>query len=355
MSRWEIAALASALLLAGCGGKADGQDGGADGKPGDAKDAPVALVRTATAELGATSDTLTLYGSAEAGPGGEQSVSTPREAILVSILAPSGTAVGAGAAIATIRPSAGGLADAAKAASDTAVASAALARAQRLRADGLASNAEVEAARGALNNARAAGSAVLAGATTLRAPVAGTVQALSAKPGDQLAAGTTVATVAAAGERRARFGIEPAIAARIHPGQAIHIEGVDGSKPVDTTVVGVDPQVDATTRLAAVFARVPTGVGVGEALRARVTVGATASGLAIPYAALLDDGGTTYVFVVVAGVARRRDVTPGSSSGDRIAILRGLSAGEHVVTEGGTALDDGMKVREGGVALPPRR
>ena len=37
---------------------------------------------------------------------------------------------------------------------------------------------------------------------------------------------------------------------------------------------------------------------------------------------------------------------PGSSSGDRIAILRGLNVRERVVTEGGTALEDAMKVRE---------
>jgi len=45
-------------------------------------------------------------------------------------------------------------------------------------------------------------------------------------------------------------------------------------------------------------------------------------------------------------VARSRDVSPGNSSGDRVQILKGLQPGEKVVTEGGTALEDGMKVAE---------
>jgi len=32
-------------------------------------------------------------------------------------------------------------------------------------------------------------------------------------------------------------------------------------------------------------------------------------------------------------------------AGDRVAITRGLGTGDQVVTEGGTALEDGMKVR----------
>jgi multidrug efflux pump subunit AcrA (membrane-fusion protein) len=46
------------------------------------------------------------------------------------------------------------------------------------------------------------------------------------------------------------------------------------------------------------------------------------------------------------GVARRVDVSPGNSSGDSIQILKGLNPGDRVVTEGGTALEDGMKVNE---------
>ena len=51
------------------------------------------------------------------------------------------------------------------------------------------------------------------------------------------------------------------------------------------------------------------------------------------------------MFVVASGTAHRRDVTVGATDGDRVAITRGVKAGERVVTQGGTAVEDGIKVR----------
>lgn len=313
-----------------------------------AEQAPTATIKSAVATLGTSQDDVTVYGAAEAGPGGERSLISLREAILVSILAPTGTAVRAGQPIAMLKPSPTAALDLAKASSDANATSAALARALRLRADGLVSDSDVETARAAARTATAARASTGSGSNVLRAPVAGTVQTLNAKTGDQIAAGASVASIAAAGERRARFGIDPAMAARIRPGQQIRIEPLGGGVTIAATVVGVDPAVDATTRLASVFARVPASVGVGTPLRGHIATGPSVSGVTIPYAALLDEAGQSFVYVVNKGVVKKRNVSPGSSSGEAIAIVNGLQPGERVVTEGGTALEDGMKVREYG-------
>jgi RND family efflux transporter MFP subunit len=332
----KLALVALPMLLAACGAATEPK----------AEDAPTATIRSAVATLGASRDEMTVYGAAEAGPGGERSVITMREAILLSILAPTGTAVSAGQPIATLKPSPTAALDFAKASSDASAANAALARALRLRADGLVSDADVETIRAAARTATAARASAGSGSSVLRAPVAGTVQSLTARPGDQIAAGASVASIAAAGERRARFGVDPAVAARIHPGQQIRVELISGGAPIIAIVVGVDPAVDTATRLASVFARVPASVSVGTPLRGHVSVGASVSGVTIPYAALLDEAGQSFVFVVDKGAVKKRDVSPGSSSGETVAILTGLQPGERVVTEGGTALEDGMKVRE---------
>ena len=88
-----------------------------------------------------------------------------------------------------------------------------------------------------------------------------------------------------------------------------------------------------------------TGIGAGETLTAIIQVSEATTALTVPYAALLDEGGQPFVFVVERGVARRRDVMTGPASGDQIAILRGINSGELIVISGGTALEDGMKVR----------
>lgn len=328
-------------LLAACGSNGSGDEA-------DDVD-PVALVRTAPTLVGASATQTSIYGVAEPSPGGERSLAAPAEAIVGRILAPNGTAVRAGQPIVTLAPSRATAADLAKASADAVAADAAYARARRLRADGLASDADVEAARAAAETARAA-RANAGGSMVLRAPIAGVVQGLSAKSGDQLAAGTAVASVVANGNLRARFGVDPALAQRVHPGQMLDLSIATGSAQATVPVTGVDTQVDATTRLASVYAAIPGTfrVGPGEALHGALTLAEQAQGLTIPYAALLDDGGKSYVFVVKGGVAHERDVLPGSSSGDRIQILKGLQPGDKVVTEGGTALEDGMKVTEQG-------
>lgn len=331
--------LLSLVLLAGCGGATDEEK----------KPEASALVRTAVATLGSQADGVTIYGATEAGPGAASAIVVPAEAIVASIDAPTGTAVRAGQAIVTLRPSPATRIEMARAASDTATATAAYRRALRMRADGLVSDAEVETARGALATATASRNnlGIHGGYAVLRAPRAGTVQGLTAKPGDQLAAGTSIATIGATGDVRARFGVDPLVAQRVRLGQPIRIEMIDGSHAATVNVVGVDPQIDPATRLASVYAKVPgTGLGAGEPLRGALSVGASGSGVSIPYAALLDDGGRSYVFVVRNGVARSVDVSPGNSSGDHIQILKGLNPGDRVVTEGGTALEDGMKVNE---------
>jgi len=334
-------ALVALLLLAGCA-----KSPAADEKAPD----PIASVTTARATRGTAARTVTIYGVSEAGAGSERALATEVEARLIRIAAPNGSAVRAGQVIAVLEPTPTSRLDAAKAATDAAAATLALARAQRLRADGLTSDADVETARTAAAAAKATAAAVAArGATlTVRAPVAGTVQALTARPGDVVPPGTAVATLAAGGPVRARFGIDPALAAATRPGQPLKIARPAGGAPIDGVVVGVDPQVDPTTRLASVFATLPAGglIGPGETLRADLPTGAATAGVTVPYAALLDDGGRSFVFVIADGTAHQRNVTPGSSAGDSVVITRGIAPGERVVVIGGSALIDGMKVRE---------
>jgi RND family efflux transporter MFP subunit len=334
------------ILLAGCGSSAGG----------DAADKvdPVAQVRTAPATMGATADQTLVYGTAEAGPGGERSLAVPTEAILDKILAPNGTAVRAGEVVAVLKPSRTTAIDLVKASADAAAADAAYARAKRLRADGLASDADVETARAAAETARAARAnfGMASGGMALRAPIGGVVQGLTAKSGDQVAAGTTIASIAVKADLRAHFGVDPAVAQRVRLGQSLDMSSISGDGHATVPIDGIDTRADATTRLASVYADVPASfrIGPGETLRGSLSLAAQANGLTIPYGALLDDGGRSYVFVVKGGVAHEQDVIPGSSMGDRIQILKGLGAGDKVVTEGGTALDDGMKVAEQGTS-----
>lgn len=333
-------ALTLAILLAACGAGEDAADG-------EAK--PVALVALALAQQGTVDETLTVYGAVEAGAMGKHVLAAPAEATVVAIEAPVGTKVGAGQVVVRLAPSPTSKLDYAKAATDAAAAQAAYARAQRLRADGLVSDADVETARAAAQSASATRASLGArnGALTLRSPTAGFVESVASAPGDLVAPGTAVASIAGSGNLRARFGLDPAQASRIKPGMVIRVtppSGIAFSAPV----LSVDPVVDPTTKLASLFVNVPAGSGIGtnSALNGQLDLGSNGgAALTIPYGALLDDAGQPYVFVVSKGIAHRRDVETGPVSGERVVIVKGVKPSDQVVTEGGTALEDGMQVR----------
>lgn len=338
----HILPLLFAALVAGCGSSDNGDSAEATNA--------VAQVRTELATSGGAAETITAYGVAEQAPADEHALTTQAEATVARIVAPTGTAVRVGQVVVQLNPSATTRLDLAKAGTDTTSAENALARAMRLRRDGLVSDADVNSARATYQSAAQTLNAARQKSSTLilRAPVSGTVQGLTAKAGDLIAAGTTVATIGTRGNLRLHIGIDPALAARVHTGEPITISAVNASTTVPTSVIGVDPQIDPTTHLSSVYAKLPGGIGFGpgQPIRAAITISGAPAGVMIPYSALLDDGGHTYVFVVQDGVAKRRDVRPGNSAGDTIQILGGLQPNERVVTEGGTALEDGMKVHE---------
>jgi RND family efflux transporter MFP subunit len=335
-----VIGLTLAVMLAACSASDSGE------KAAD----PVALVSLARAQQGAISETVTLYGAVENGAMGKHVLASPAEGTVVAILAPVGTAVRAGQVVVRLAPSPTSRLDLTKAASDAATAQTAYARAVRLRADGLVSDADVETTRAAAQSAGATRASLGArnGGLTLRAPASGFVETIGFAPGDLVPAGSAVAAIAGSGNAHARFGVDPALATRITKGSVLQITGPSGA-PFAATIQSVDPVVDPATRLAAVFVTVPPGVKIGanSALTAQLTLGSTGNGsaLTIPYAAILDDAGQPFVFVVAGGAAHRRDVEIGPVSGDRIAIVKGVKPGDQVVTAGGTALEDGMKVR----------
>ncbi|MET0309989.1 MAG: HlyD family efflux transporter periplasmic adaptor subunit, partial [Sphingomonas sp.] len=217
---------ASCLLVAACSGGADEEGNAAE---------PVALVTLARVEQAALASQAMIYGAAEPEPMGKLSLAAPGEAVLVAIEAPVGTHVVRGQVIARLSPSPTTRVDLTKAATDAQAANAALARAQRLRADGLSSNADVETASAAAKSANVLRDSLAsrAGAMILRAPANGVVDTFGATVGELIQPGAVVASVSRAGDLRVRFGVDPGTARALKPGMPLAI-APGGGRPALT-------------------------------------------------------------------------------------------------------------------------
>ena len=338
MKRFAFLALAVGGALSAC-----------QGKPDTADVKPSALVTLAPVTAGRIDDTITAYGEVTYAPQRERVLVAPFEARVTQVLAPAGRTVRAGEAVAVLAPTPAAQVDISKVTQDADASQAAYARAQRLRMAGLVSDGEVETARAAAIVA-GKGRQLLGGrlaALTLRAPIAGVVESVTGAPGDQIAAGAGVARIGSLTTVRVRLGVEPGAAPRIAVGATVRLTPLAKDGPgMEARVAAVDPHADAQTRLASVFADIPgSAIAPGVPVRGAISLRGGHDTLALPRAAVLYEGEQAYVFVVVAGLAHRRDVTVGAGAGDRVGVSAGVKAGDQVVVDGAAALDDGMAVR----------
>ncbi len=340
--RTALFAGACALVLAACA------------KKEAAGEAPrlTAEVRTAVLADAAVERTVTAYGAAEFAPGAEQSLSAPIEARVAQVLAGAGSLVSAGQAVVVLSPSAQTGIDLKKAVDDARTSQQAYDRALRLKASGLDSNADVETARSANVLAQATLQSLQArtAGLTVRSPVKGVVEALTASPGDLVASGASLGKVGRLGSVRLRLALDPSAAAGVRPGETVRLTPADGGEARVGVVRSLDPRIDAQTRMASVMVdAADAALAPGRAVRGEIVVG-RADGPVVPHAAIYYDQDQPYVLVVQHGVARRRNVALGAVQGEQVQLSSGARAGERIVTEGGASLDDGTPVKE---APPP--
>lgn len=333
-------ATACALLLAACQGAQE-----------ETTASPVADVAVQAAATRDFQELLTAYGTVEFSPAHTRSLVVQVDSRVAEVLVTPGANVTKNQPLLRVAPSETTRLDADKALREAEVAAAEAQRQERLRAQGLATNADVESARAAAASAaqlRDSMRARIRGEALLRAPSAGVVDALTAQPGDVITAGTTLLRVADASEARVRVGLEAEDLARVRAGEPVFLSDLKAGAPrLESAVSEVDQRIDPQTRLAAALAPLPAGEvrPSGAAMHASILVGVHRGAVTVPRSAVLFSGEQPYVFVAKDGKAHRQDVQTGLQDETSFEILEGLTAGTPVITRGNYELEEDMPVR----------
>ncbi len=240
---------------------------------------PSVAVITATAAEAQVADSLHAYGTLEPDPDQVLSLSLPHAGLISRVWVRLGQRVKRGDALVEVvtAPEVHMQFLQAQSAVDFAVRD--LQRNQRLLSEQLATKAQVEAARKALDDAQAALAAlkdrgVGAQKATLRAVRDGIVTRLDVTLGQRVPADTTAMLIAAESRLVARLGVEPEDLGRIRPDapvelQSVFVPGVS----IVTRVREVHAMIDPATHLVEVLAPIPeTAVDhlvLGSRVRAR--------------------------------------------------------------------------------------
>lgn len=229
-----------------------------------------------------------------------------------------------------------------------------LARVQRLHADKLATNADVDSALKALADAKAAFAAQseLGGATptaTLKAPSNGVITAVDVQPGERPSAGTPLVAFSPRDALGAQLGVPPDTAASIHPGMPVTVQPVFGSAAHAVTLAGtvatVGDAVNPKTNLVDVVATLsdPPKFPAGTALSAVIST-SNFQAWAVPRDALEDDAQGDYVLQIEHGKAKRVGVKVLSPSGSPVGVAGALDPHAPIITVGSYEVSDGDAV-----------
>lgn len=331
-------------VLAGCNGATEDSDAaGASDR--------VALVEVQAAAVTPMQATVIAYGRAEVSADGAQSVVVEVESVAAAVLVASGESVKRGQVLLNLQPSPGTRLEAERAVLDASATTAEVERVGRLREQGLATDAELAAARAAADagiQLRDSLRARIADGTGVAAPRAGVVDGLMVQPGDLLPAGTVIARVVDPTAGIARLGLDPGSAARVHSQQRVVLYPLTAdSRAVQGRITYVDPRVDPQTRFATALARVdpPAVLTPGISLRGQIVTDRHEKAITVPRSAVLFEDKQAYVFIVSGGKAQRRNVRTGFDDAERVELVAGISVGEQVVSRGNYELEEGMSVQ----------
>ena len=184
----------------------------------------------------------------------------------------------------------------------------------------------------------------------LRASQDGVIARRMVEVGQVVAAGQTVFTLAADGEREVSISLPEQSFGRFVIGQAVEVElwsQPDQRFPgrIREMAPAADPQSRTfAARVAFTEGKVPAELGQS----ARVFIASNGEiPLSVPLSALSAEQGQPFVWVVdpATQTVQRRLVRVGAYGDDRVPVLEGLSVSDWVVAAGVQILREGLKVR----------
>jgi HlyD family secretion protein len=210
---------------------------------------------------------------------------------------------------------------------------------------------ELEAARAALHAADADAAAAHAaligssastagGSVTVSAPSGGRVLRVLEQSERVVQAGTPLVEIGDAHGLEVVVDVLSDDAVQIQPGDVVQIDQW-GGPPITGRVRLVEPNAftkvsalgvdEQRVRVIVALTEVPSGLGAGYRVEARIITWTGANVLAVRTSALFQQSGAWHVFAVVDGKAQSRTVTLGHRSAEAAEVIAGLRDGDVVV------------------------
>lgn len=292
--------------------------------------------------------------------GGDVIVSAPVNGIVSTDLnVYTGADVQSGQPLVRLQPRAAAEQSISELRSDLSLARIDLERLETLFRAGAVTQAEIDAAR-----SRVAGleplveSSAASAGLTVTSPLSGSVAEVWVRPGQSVSAGDSLLRVVKTSPLWIEVALDPAeadaLSAGVH-GFHIRIPG-SGSRlsfgAEESRLIALSPSVDAETGTVTALLEIRKAderLRLGAVVEVEIASTKTRDGVVIPQSSLVDDGGTSVVYVQIEGESfERREVHVVARDGDSI-LIEGLTPGLRLVTVGGAMIRRSTLLSSGGI------
>jgi RND family efflux transporter MFP subunit len=181
----------------------------------------------------------------------------------------------------------------------------------------------------------------------LRAPWAGTVVAVNAEPGENVAPGRRIVTLSGSGALEVEIQVPESVASQLSEGADVVVRfPASRREPVTGRIERVSRDTFGAGALFPVTIALPKrdDIVAGLSVRAELDLGVDNT-LLVPVAAVVDPGGQRpTVHRIVDGRAERLEIDVHGLEGERVAVTGALVAGDRVVVGGQRGLLQGELV-----------
>ncbi len=178
-------------------------------------------------------------------------------------------------------------------------------------------------------------------------PINGTIDQMDLKLGQAASAGTTGIRIVNTESLKVKANVPESYAANIHQGDMVKVVVPDANDSVNAKVTFAAKVIDPASRSFAIEIQLPGSKTIRPNMTAVLKIAdySKSSALVVPLNAIQKSENGDFVFVNVNGIAKKKNVTEGASYGGKSEIKSGLSAGDILITDGASEVEDGDKVK----------
>lgn len=183
----------------------------------------------------------------------------------------------------------------------------------------------------------------------IASPISGIVQERMIDPGIVVQPGMGILKIGDYSKVRLQANVAQQSLAGIEINSPIvaRIIGNSTAQPIKGRVTSIFPKAGEETRTVTVEAVVNNPqrrILAGQAVEMQIITSRKSDALSVPQAALIESDGKQAIWVAVSQSAKRKFVTTGLTSGDRVEITSGLQPGDRVIVSGQERLFENSSV-----------